>query len=64
NSWAEAFQPLLTMRDPGLEEQSGGLLVARVGDGLYIYTGLAFFRQLPAGVGGGYRLLANLLAME
>jgi hypothetical protein len=47
-----------------MEEQRGGLLVAPLGEGVYIYTGLAFFRQLPAGVAGGYRLLANLLAVE
>jgi LmbE family N-acetylglucosaminyl deacetylase len=64
NSWDEAFTPLLAMRDPGMEEQSGGLLVAPVGDGLYVYTGLAFFRQLPAGVAGGYRLFANILALS
>ena len=45
-------------------EQKGGLLVARVGKGRYVYTGLAFFRQLPAGVPGAYRLLANLLAWK
>ena len=44
-------------------EQKGGLLVAPLGQGHYIYTGLAFFRQLPAGVPGAYRLFANLLAI-
>ena len=64
HSWGEPFVPLLAMTDPGMEEQQGGLLVAPLGDGMYVYTGLAFFRQLPAGVAGGYRLLANLLALE
>ena len=41
----------------------GALLVADVGEGRYVYTGLAFFRQLPAGVPGAYRLLMNLLAL-
>ena len=50
------------MADPGGPAQRGGLLVARVGKGHYVYTGLAFFRQLPAGVPGAYRLFANLLA--
>jgi len=63
-SWDAAYSPLLAMRDPGREEQSGGLLLARVGKGTYVYTGLAFFRQLPAGVAGGYRILANLLALS
>ncbi|MEM7480447.1 MAG: PIG-L family deacetylase [Acidobacteriota bacterium] len=63
DTWDEAFTPLLAMADPGGESLRGGLLVAPVGEGLYIYTGLAFFRQLPAGVPGGYRLFANLLAL-
>ena len=62
HSWGPAFQPLLAMNDPGQSEQRGALLVAQVGQGHYVYTGLAFFRQLPAGVPGAYRLFANLLA--
>lgn len=62
-TWDEAWQPLLAMADPGGEEKQGSLLVAPVGEGTYVYTGLAFFRQLPAGVPGGYRLFANLLAL-
>jgi len=64
SQWDEAYAPLLEMRDPDQEEaQRGALLVATVGDGTYVYTGLAFFRQLPAGVPGAYRLFANLLAL-
>ncbi|MCB1035288.1 MAG: hypothetical protein KDD47_15785, partial [Acidobacteria bacterium] len=59
--WDEAYTPLLAMTDPDQPEQRGSLLVATVGKGTYIYTGLAFFRQLPAGVIGGYRLFLNLL---
>lgn len=62
HSWAPAYTPLLAMADPGEPEQKGSLLVAQIGKGRYIYTGLAFFRQLPAGVAGAYRLFANLLA--
>ena len=62
HSWAPAYTPLLAMADPGEPEQKGSLLVATVGKGHYVYTGLAFFRQLPAGVPGAYRLFANLLA--
>jgi len=51
------------MHDPGEPPLGGGLLVAHVGTGTYVYTGLAFFRQLPAGVPGAYRLFANLLAL-
>ena len=62
NTWAPSYKPLLAMADPGEPERHGSLLVAAVGKGHYIYTGLAFFRQLPAGVPGAYRLFANLLA--
>jgi hypothetical protein len=62
-SWDPAWKPVLEMHDPGEGPLQGGLLVARVGKGIYIYTGLSFFRQLPAGVPGAYRLFANLLAL-
>jgi hypothetical protein len=64
HTWAPEYTPLLAMADPGGPEQKGGLLAARLGKGRYVYTGLAFFRQLPAGVPGAYRLLANLLAWK
>lgn len=63
STWGEPFRPLLEMADPGEEPQRGALLVAPVGEGTYVYTGLAFFRQLPAGVPGAYRLFANLLGL-
>ncbi|NIR42806.1 MAG: PIG-L family deacetylase [Gemmatimonadetes bacterium] len=63
SEWDERYQPLLETADPGEEARRGGLLVARYGDGLYVYTGLSLFRQLPAGVPGAYRLLANLLSL-
>jgi hypothetical protein len=61
-TWDPAYTPLLGMADPGGPTLEGSLLVARVGKGRYVYTGLAFFRQIPAGVPGAYRLFANLLA--
>jgi LmbE family N-acetylglucosaminyl deacetylase len=64
SEWDERYQPLLEMADPGEEPKRGGLLAARYGDGLYVYTGLSLFRQLPAGVPGAYRLLANLLSLR
>jgi len=64
HTWAPEYRPLLSMADPGGPEQKGGLLVARVGKGTWVYTGLAFFRQLPAGVPGAFRFLANLLALR
>jgi len=63
HEWDAAYQPLLELGDNG-ERLRGGLLVARYGRGLYAYTGLAFFRQLPAGVPGAYRLFLNLLALR
>ena len=61
--WDERFTPLLEMADPGENPKRGGLLIAPVGDGVYIYTGLSFFRQFPAGVPGAYRLFANLVSL-
>ncbi len=63
-TWDEAhYTPVLAMNDPGEAPLKGSLLVARYGKGYYVYTGLAFFRQLPAGVPGAYRLFANLLSL-
>lgn len=62
-TWDAAYTPLLEFQDPGQSPQKGALLVAALGKGTYVYTGLAFFRQLPAGVPGAYRLFANLLAL-
>jgi hypothetical protein len=62
-TWDNHFTPLLAMSDPGEDPLQGGLLVARHGKGTYVYTGLAFFRQLPAGVPGAYRLFANLVSL-
>lgn len=64
NSWDPAWQPLLALKDPHGEEKNGALLVADYGKGRYVYTGLAFFRQLPAGVPGAWRLFMNLLALR
>jgi LmbE family N-acetylglucosaminyl deacetylase len=56
------YEPILGMRDPGEPENTGGLVYARHGKGVYIYTGLSFFRQLPEGVPGAFRLFVNLLS--
>lgn len=63
SDWAKEFTPVLAAGDPGEEPLKGGLLVAKYGHGYYVYTGLAFFRQLPAGVPGAYRLFANLVSL-
>ena len=62
DKWDEHFTPLLACHDPGEDEQKGGLLEAKYGKGTYIYTGYAFFRQLPAGVPGAVRLFVNILS--
>jgi len=61
SSWDDHFKPLLSCHDPGEDAKKGGLLRAQYGKGTYIYTGYAFFRQLPAGVPGAVRLFVNLL---
>lgn len=60
---AEHYTPLLAMSDPGEEPLKSSVLVAHYGKGYFVYTGLAFFRQLPAGVPGAYRLFANLVSL-
>ncbi len=60
--WDPRYQAVLSTQDAGEPASQGALIIARHGKGAFIYTGLAFFRQLPAGVPGAYRLLANLLA--
>ena len=62
DKWDDHFIPLLSCHDPQEDPQKGGLLLARYGKGIYIYTGYAFFRQLPAGVPGALRLYVNLLS--
>jgi len=60
-SWDPGWTPMLELHDAGDAPLRGGLLAATVGDGSYVYTGLSFFRQLPAGVPGALRLFLNLL---
>ena len=61
DQWDGHYTPLLASHDPGEQSLEGGLLRAHYGKGIYIYTGYAFFRQLPAGVPGAIRLYVNLL---
>jgi LmbE family N-acetylglucosaminyl deacetylase len=56
------YQRILSMKDPGENENDGSLIIANYGKGRFVYTGLVFFRELPAGVPGAYRLFANLIA--
>ncbi|MEO6489263.1 MAG: PIG-L family deacetylase, partial [Ferruginibacter sp.] len=57
-----SYKKILGMKDPGEQEQNGSLIIADYGKGRFVYTGLVFFRELPAAVPGAYRLFANLIA--
>jgi hypothetical protein len=61
-SFDERYKPALELSDPGEPPNRGAILVASYGSGTYVYTSLAFFRQLPNGVSGAARLFVNLLA--
>jgi hypothetical protein len=63
SEWNRKYTALISMADPNEPKQDGAILVAKVGKGNYVYTGISFFRQLPAGVPGAYRLFANLLSL-
>ncbi|MFH0989308.1 MAG: PIG-L family deacetylase [bacterium] len=63
DKWDPQFTSILSMNDPGESPKEGSLLVAQYGKGHYIFTGLAFFRQIPAGVPGAIRLFINLVSM-
>jgi LmbE family N-acetylglucosaminyl deacetylase len=63
-SWDPHFEALTETHDPGQDPQRGGLLIAPVGKGHYVYLAYALYRQLPEGVPGAYRLFANLLSLS
>ncbi|TDS20843.1 GlcNAc-PI de-N-acetylase [Maribacter caenipelagi] len=63
NKWSAEFTPVLEMHDDGEEPTKGSLLIAPYGKGNYIYTGLSFFRELPVGVPGAYKLFSNMLSV-
>lgn len=63
-AWDKAFEPIISMGDAGEQPDAGSLVIAKYGTGYFTYTGLVFFRQLPAGVPGAYRLMANLIALN
>lgn len=63
NEWASEFEAILSSNDPGEDPKNGGLLIAKHGNGHYIYTGYSWFRELPAGVPGAYRLFTNLISL-
>ena len=62
NDWDSNYETILSCHDPNEEEKQGGILYCRYGKGAYIYTGYSWFRQLPAGIPGAFRVFANFLA--
>jgi hypothetical protein len=64
SEWDSKMEAILSCNDPNEPPRNGSLLVAPYGKGYYVYTGLAFFRQLPAGVPGAYRLFSNLISLK
>lgn len=64
SSWDEKYEAVLSSNDPGEPDRKGGLLYSRYGKGVFIYTAYAWFRQLPAGVPGAFRIFANLISAE
>ncbi|WP_396195031.1 PIG-L family deacetylase [Flavobacterium sp.] len=63
SEWDANYTPILSANDQGEKPKNGALLVAKYGKGNYVYTGLSFFRELPEGVSGAFRLLANIIAL-
>lgn len=64
SQWDDHYMPLLSMHDQGEDPQLGSLLVAPLGQGVYVYAALSFFRQWASGVPGAYRLFANLVSLK
>lgn len=64
SEWDEAYQAPLAWHDEGELDRLGGLIIANHGQGSFMYTGISFFRELPAGVPGAYRLLANMISYQ
>jgi LmbE family N-acetylglucosaminyl deacetylase len=62
--WDPAFTPVLGMNDKDEAQTNGSLIVAEYGKGHVVYTGLSLFRELPAGVSGAYKLLANMISLS
>ena len=63
NEWSEEYTAILSSNDPGEPARDGGLLVAKYGEGHYVYTGYSWFRNLPPGVTGAYRIFANIVGL-
>ena len=63
NEWDERYTPILSSNDPGETPKNGGLLVTEYGEGYFVYTGYSWFRELPAGVPGAFRIFTNMISL-
>ncbi len=63
-NWSKEYEALISWSDPGEEAAEGSLIVAKHGEGAFVYTGISFFREIPAGVPGAFRLLANIISYD
>ncbi|OEK00969.1 LmbE family protein [Roseivirga sp. 4D4] len=63
NQWDAKYTPILSSNDPGETPKNGGLLVAEYGEGYFVYTGYSWFRELPAGVSGAFRIFTNMISL-
>lgn len=62
-NWSDQYETVISCNDPGCEKLDGGILIAKYGKGNYVYTTMSWFRQLPAGVAGAYRIFSNLISL-
>ncbi|WP_420386932.1 PIG-L family deacetylase [Roseivirga sp.] len=63
NEWDEHYTPILSANDPGETPKNGGLLVTKFGEGYFVYSGYSWFRELPAGVPGAFRIFTNMISL-
>jgi hypothetical protein len=64
NGWSKEYETIFSWNDSGEKPKKGSLLIAKYGKGYYTYTGISFFRQLPEGVSGAYKLLVNIISLK
>ena len=62
-SWSNEYQTVISSNDVGEDPNDGGILISKVGEGYFVYTSYSWFRQLPAGVGGAYKIFSNILSL-
>ena len=63
NSWSNDFETIISSNDKGESPNNGGILISKVGEGYFVYTSYSWFRQLPAGVSGAYKIFTNLISL-